>query len=133
MKINVVKSVLAASDADAGANRRVLDAAGVLAVNILSAPGSGKTSLLENTIPALGPDERCAVLVGDLQTTRDAERLGPRSEISRMVCSSRWLACETSTTSDTAPRIPARPSFSPRNPSISRSDCSRSCSAEGSS
>ena len=77
MKINVVKSVLAASDADAAANRRVLDAAGVLAVNILSAPGSGKTSLLENTIPALGADERCAVLVGDLQTTRDAERLGP--------------------------------------------------------
>ena len=77
MKINVIKSVLAASDAHAAENRRTLDAAGVLAVNILSAPGSGKTSLLERTIPALGPDEQAAVLVGDLQTTRDAERLGP--------------------------------------------------------
>jgi len=77
MKINVVKSVLAASEADAAANRRVLDDAGVLAVNILSAPGSGKTSLLERTIPALGAEARCAVLVGDLQTTRDAERLRP--------------------------------------------------------
>jgi hydrogenase nickel incorporation protein HypB len=41
----------------------------------MSAPGSGKTTLLEKTIAALGSDA-VAVLVGDLQTTRDAERLG---------------------------------------------------------
>ncbi len=77
MKINVVKSVLEAGKSTADANRRLLDAAGVLAVNLLSAPGSGKTSLLESTIPRLSPEERCAVLVGDLQTTRDAQRLAP--------------------------------------------------------
>ena len=76
MKINVVKSVLDASDQVARDNRRRMDAAGVLAINLLSAPGSGKTALLERTLPALAPDGRCAVLVGDLQTTRDAERLG---------------------------------------------------------
>jgi len=76
MKINVVESVLKANDAVARENRRRMDAAGVLAVNLMSAPGSGKTLLLEKTIPALAPDHRCAVLVGDLQTTRDAERLG---------------------------------------------------------
>jgi hydrogenase nickel incorporation protein HypB len=76
MKINVVKSVLDASDALAEVNRRRMTEAGLLAVNILSAPGSGKTALLEKTIPALGPRAKCAVLVGDLQTTRDAERLG---------------------------------------------------------
>ena len=43
----------------------------------MSAPGSGKTSLLEKTIPSLG-SESCAVLVGDLQTTRDAERFARR-------------------------------------------------------
>lgn len=75
MKINVVESVLKANDAVAAENRRRLSAAGVLAVNVMSAPGSGKTLLLERTIPRLAP-ERCAVLVGDLQTTRDAERLG---------------------------------------------------------
>jgi hydrogenase nickel incorporation protein HypB len=42
----------------------------------MSAPGSGKTSLLEKTIPQLDGGHRCAVMVGDLQTTRDAERLG---------------------------------------------------------
>ncbi len=76
MKIKVVESVLKANDAVAADNRRRLDAAGVLAINLMSAPGSGKTTLLEWTIPAVGPAQRCAVLVGDLQTTRDAERLG---------------------------------------------------------
>ena len=76
MKINVVESVLKANDTVANENRRRLTAARVLAVNLMSAPGSGKTALLEKTIPALGPDNASAVLVGDLQTTRDAERLG---------------------------------------------------------
>ena len=76
MKINVVKSVLQAGQACAQDNRDRLDKAGVVGINIMSAPGSGKTMLLQKTIPALAPQVRCAVLVGDLQTTRDAERLG---------------------------------------------------------
>ncbi len=75
--INVVKSVLKANDAVAAANRERLSRAGVLALNIMSSPGSGKTMLLEKTIPSLGPSHSCGVLVGDLQTTRDAERLQP--------------------------------------------------------
>ena len=75
MKINVVKSVLKANDAIAESNRKRMEEAGILAVNITSAPGSGKTALLERTIPALMPEHRSAVIVGDLQTTRDAERL----------------------------------------------------------
>jgi hydrogenase nickel incorporation protein HypB len=73
-KIAVVSRVLEANDLVARANRERLDAAGIVAINILSAPGSGKTMLLERTIEAL-PDLPAAILVGDLQTTRDAERL----------------------------------------------------------
>ena len=73
-KITVVESVLKANDAVARENRRRLNAAGVRALNLMSAPGSGKTALLERTLPALA-QARCAVLVGDIQTTRDAERL----------------------------------------------------------
>ena len=76
MKINVVRNVLEANDAVARVNRERMDSAGAWAVNITSAPGSGKTSLLEVTIPALAPELASAVIVGDLQTTRDAERLG---------------------------------------------------------
>jgi len=75
MKIQVVKNVLASSEEAARANRRRMDDAGVVMINVLRAPGSGKTALLEETIPAVAPAIRCAVLVGDLQTTRDAERL----------------------------------------------------------
>ena len=75
MKIKVIRNVLKANAATAEDNRRRMDAAGILAVNITSAPGSGKTALLERTLSALPPDSRSAVIVGDLQTTRDAERL----------------------------------------------------------
>ena len=75
MKINLVKNVLEANEAAAEQNRQRLGEAGVLAVNITSAPGSGKTSLLEATAPALADELPAAVIVGDLQTTRDAERL----------------------------------------------------------
>lgn len=73
-KISVVSNVLKANDAAADENRALMQEAGVVAVNIISAPGSGKTSLLQQTIPALTAGS-CAVLVGDLQTSRDAERL----------------------------------------------------------
>ncbi len=76
MKINVVKSVLDASDRAARENRRRMDEMGLAAINMLSAPGSGKTTLLQKTLPALRErGKKSAVLVGDLQTTRDAERL----------------------------------------------------------
>lgn len=85
MKINVVRNVLAANDAVAGENRRRMEQANVFAVNITSAPGSGKTSLLEKTIAALLPDFPAGVIVGDLQTTRDAERLaGPAAEVTQI-------------------------------------------------
>jgi hydrogenase nickel incorporation protein HypB len=84
-KINVVKSVLEANDAIAAASRQRLDEAGVVSINITSAPGSGKTTLLQKTIPALEPDLSCAVVVGDLQTTRDAERLeGVAAEVTQI-------------------------------------------------
>jgi len=73
-KIDVVKNVLEANDGVALDNRKLVEQCGCLTVNIISAPGSGKTTLLEKTIVGLG-DIRSAVIVGDLQTARDAERV----------------------------------------------------------
>jgi len=75
MKIKVVQSVLKSNDEMAQSNREMLNKAGIFCVNITSAPGSGKTTLLQKTLKALQPQSPCAVLVGDLQTSRDAERL----------------------------------------------------------
>jgi hydrogenase nickel incorporation protein HypB len=56
--------------------RRQFEAAGVLAVNLLSGPGAGKTALLEETLRRLrGRGWRVAALVGDLATENDAQRL----------------------------------------------------------
>jgi hydrogenase nickel incorporation protein HypB len=75
MKIKVIQNVLKSNINAATENRRLMDEKGIIAFNLMSAPGSGKTTLLEKTIPALMPQYKSAVLVGDLQTTRDAERL----------------------------------------------------------
>jgi hydrogenase nickel incorporation protein HypB len=48
---------------------------GILCLNLISAPGSGKTSLLERTLEQLPKRERVAVLTGDIQTENDATRL----------------------------------------------------------
>lgn len=47
----------------------------VLCLNFISSPGSGKTTLLEKTLAGFAPEERVAVLTGDLQTENDAKRL----------------------------------------------------------
>lgn len=72
--IEVETSILARNDALAAGNRRVLAALGVFAVNLVSSPGSGKTSLLCKTIEALG-DAPLAVIEGDQQTSADADRI----------------------------------------------------------
>lgn len=74
-KVKVVQSVLKANATVAESNRQRLASAGCVAVNLMSAPGSGKTTLLERTLMRLAGETPCAVLVGDLQTTRDADRL----------------------------------------------------------
>src|ERR1039458_6860830 len=48
---------------------------GVLCINLISAPGSGKTALLERTLQRMDKGSRVAVLTGDLQTENDAQRL----------------------------------------------------------
>ena len=73
--IIVRRDVLAEARADAGAERQRLTARGTLAVNLLSSPGAGKTSLLEATARYFRGRRSMAVLVGDLETDRDAQRL----------------------------------------------------------
>lgn len=55
--------------------RRRFEEHQVLCLNLISSPGSGKTTLLEKTLASFRPEERVAVLTGDLQTENDARRL----------------------------------------------------------
>ena len=74
--VNVEKKVLNANAELAAGLRARFAKAGVLVVNLISSPGSGKTRLLERTLALLPPDVRVALLTGDIQTESDAERLG---------------------------------------------------------
>jgi len=73
--IEVLEDLLHENDRQADHNRAHFDELGVFAVNLMSGPGSGKTSLLEATIHALPPGLRLAVIEGDLETENDAERI----------------------------------------------------------
>ncbi len=73
--VEVVQDLLAANDRTAAHNRRHFDAHGVLAINLMSSPGAGKTALLEETILALRDRYRIAVIEGDLETDNDAARI----------------------------------------------------------
>jgi len=76
--ITVLQSLLSENDHQAGHNREHFDRHQVLAVNLMSSPGAGKTALLEATIEALGDEFRIAVIEGDLETENDAERIRAR-------------------------------------------------------
>lgn len=73
--MEIEKKVLSANDQIAARLRDVMAASGTLAVNLISSPGSGKTSLLEKTLDMLPAGTRTAVLTGDIQTDNDARRL----------------------------------------------------------
>jgi hydrogenase nickel incorporation protein HypB len=75
MKINVMTDVLEANDRIAAANSEVFKKHRNLVVNLMSSPGAGKTTLLEKTAEALKGKLRLGVIAGDIETTRDAERL----------------------------------------------------------
>jgi len=74
-KISVARRVLDANETVAERNRRRFAEAKVFVLNVMSSPGSGKTTTLEKTLVRLMPAIRCAVIVGDVATTHDADRL----------------------------------------------------------
>jgi len=77
--IEVRERVMARNDEIAALVRRRLGMAGVTAFNVVSSPGSGKTSLLERTLDRLGEELGIAVVTGDVQTQNDADRLARRT------------------------------------------------------
>ena len=73
--VEVLKGLLDANDHEAAHNREHLGQHQVLAINLMSSPGAGKTSLLEATIDALAGSVRIGVIEGDLETENDANRI----------------------------------------------------------
>lgn len=73
--ISIRKNVLAENDQIASKLRELFKKKKIFTINIISSPGSGKTTLLEKTITALKDEFDIRIIVGDVQTDNDAERL----------------------------------------------------------
>jgi len=71
--IDVITKILDKNDHEAGHNRSHFDKNNVLSINLMSSPGSGKTALLEHLVDVA--DFKFGVVEGDLETSRDADRL----------------------------------------------------------
>jgi len=74
-RITVGANILEVNDQLAEENRQIFQKRGVYVVNIMSAPGAGKTSVLEETIKRIRDKCRLGVIEGDLMTTLDSERM----------------------------------------------------------
>jgi len=74
-RISIEEDVLAKNNRLAAFNRALFKEKNILVLNLVSSPGSGKTSLLERTLRDLSGRYRCAVIEGDQQTDNDARRL----------------------------------------------------------
>jgi len=76
MEIKVLKDILGANEQIAERNRQLLDSNGVFAVNVMSSPGAGKTSLIMETIKRLKGEIKIGVIEGDVSSSIDAEIIG---------------------------------------------------------
>ncbi len=79
MEIKVLKDILSANEQIAEKNRQLLDSKGIFAVNLMSSPGAGKTSLILETIRGLKGKTRIGVIEGDVSSSLDAETIGKES------------------------------------------------------
>ncbi len=75
MEVKVLQNILGANEAIAKKNREHLDSHGILAINIMSSPGAGKTSLILRTIEQLKNAARIGVIEGDIASRIDADRV----------------------------------------------------------
>ena len=73
--IELEQDVLAQNNRLAERNRGYFEAKNILALNLVSSPGSGKTAVLERTLADLKGELAFCVIEGDQQTTRDADRI----------------------------------------------------------
>lgn len=75
MKIIVGRDLLLANSDQAMVNRELFKQSKVVVINLISSPGSGKTTLMEKTAVMLAGRLKIGVIVGDLYTERDAVRI----------------------------------------------------------
>jgi hydrogenase nickel incorporation protein HypB len=75
MEVKIVRKVLDVNEKMAEQNKKLFTEKNVFVLNVMSSPGSGKTTTLVKTLSIIAPEIKSAVIVGDICTTNDADRL----------------------------------------------------------
>jgi len=75
VKVKVVSHILEANDRIAAENKKLFKESGVYVINLMSAPGAGKTSLIEKTIQEISANLKIGVIEGDIAGSDDARRI----------------------------------------------------------
>src|SRR4030042_474790 len=105
-KIQVLKDITSANDAIADQNRQLLDKHGVLALNVMSSPGAGKTSLILNTIARLRHKLGIAVIEGDIASKVDADKIDKEGIPVVQINTGGGCSLEATMVSSALPRLP---------------------------
>lgn len=77
-RIEVLEAIFAENDTRAAVNREAFESNGIRALNLMSSPGSGKTTILAATLDALAGEFAVGIVEGDIATDLDAAKLGGR-------------------------------------------------------
>ena len=77
-RIEVLEAIFAENDVRADVNRKALEDNGIRALNLMSSPGSGKTTILASTLDALAGEFDIGIVEGDIATDIDAAKLSGR-------------------------------------------------------
>ncbi len=75
MEIKILKNILSANDQIASENRKLFESKGIFSLNVMASPGSGKTTLIMETIRRLKNEVAIGVIEGDTAGSLDAERI----------------------------------------------------------
>ncbi len=110
-EVIVKEDILGTNKKVAAEIREKLEAAGVLVVNLLSSPGSGKTTLLERLAEAMHAEHKIAVIEGDIETERDAERIRKKGVPAWQITTGGACHLEARTVGRVIPEIPAGTGF----------------------
>ena len=110
-EVIVREEILGSNKQVAAEIREKLEAAGVLVVNLLSSPGSGKTTLLERLAEAMHAEHKIAVIEGDIETERDAERIRKKGVPAWQITTGGACHLEAKTIGRLIPEVPAGTGF----------------------
>jgi hydrogenase nickel incorporation protein HypB len=108
MKVTVLQNIMNANDQIAAKNKDLLDKNKILAINVMSSPGSGKTTLILETIRRLQNKARIAVIEADIASTIDADKISREGTLALQINTGGQCHTDANMISNALERLPLK-------------------------